>query len=160
VILIGIFSTLKKNREEKQRLMAYAKMMNGYTPVFTNFGEDIFASDVVQNAISCITTEMSKLNPKHIRTDNATGLQTVVNSAIGRLLKFGPNPLMTTSDFLEKITYLREVNKNAYIYPTFIEIPLGDGFYKREYTGLWPLNPVEVNFILQMESLTHSHIAI
>lgn len=145
--MIGIFSTLKKNREEKQRAMAYAKMMNGYTPVFTNFGEDIFASDVVQNAISCITTEMSKLNPKHIRTDNATGLQTVVNSAIGRLLKFGPNPLMTTSDFLEKITYLREVNKNAYIYPTFIEIPLGDGFYKKEYTGLWPLNPVEVNYL-------------
>lgn len=121
--------------------------MNGYTPVFSSFGEDIYASDIVQNAIACITSEMSKLNPKHIRTDNASGLQTVVNSDLGRLLKFGPNPLMTTSDFLEKITYLREVNKNAYIYPAFREIPLENGYYKREYTGLWPLNPTTVDFL-------------
>lgn len=126
---------------------SYAKMMNGCIPVFNSFGEDIYASDVVQNAIRCITTEMSKLNPQHIRTDNTTGLQSTVNSDIGRLLKFGPNPLMTTSDFLEKITYLREINKNAYIYPTFNKIPLGSGSYKREYTGLWPLNPREVDYL-------------
>lgn len=122
-------------------------MMNGYTPVFNDFGNDVYASDIVQNAVGCIMTEMSKLNPKHIRTENNSGLQTIVNSDIGRLLKFGPNPLMTTSDFLEKITYLREVKKNAYIYPTFRQIPLGEGYYKREYTGLWPLNPVEVEYL-------------
>lgn len=129
------------------KMKSYAKMMNGCIPVFNSFGEDIYASDVVQNAIRCITTEMSKLNPRHIRTDNITGLETVVNSDIGRLLKFGPNPLMTTSDFLEKITYLREINKNVYIYPTFRKIPLGNGSYKREYTGLWPLNPQEVDYL-------------
>ena len=143
---MGVFSLLKKNREEK-KLMQYAKMMNGYTPIFSQFGEDVYASDVVQNAIRCLTTEMSKLDPKHIRKDNATGLQTIVNDSIGRLLRFGPNPLMTTSDFLEKITYLREVNKNAYIYPTYNSIDLGNGFYKREYTGLWPLNPREVEYL-------------
>lgn len=143
---MGVFSLLKKNREEK-KLMQYAKMMNGYTPIFSQFGEDIYASDVVQNAIRCLTTEMSKLDPKHIRKDNSTGLQTIVNDSIGRLLRFGPNPLMTTSDFLEKITYLREVNKNAYIYPTYNSIDLGNGFYKREYTGLWPLNPREVEYL-------------
>lgn len=144
--IIGILNVMKKYREEK-KLLTYAKMMNGYTPVFTNFGEDVYASDIVQNAIRCVCTEMSKLNPKHIRTDGTSGLQTVVNSDIGRLLKFGPNPLMTTSDFLEKITYLREVNKNVYIYPTFNIIPLSNGLYKREYTGLWPLNPVEVDYL-------------
>lgn len=127
--------------------LSYAKMMNGYSPVFSNFGEDIYASDLVQIAISRICTEMSKLNPKHIRTDSVTGLQNIVNSSIGKLLKFGPNPLMTTSDFLEKITYLREIYKNAYIYPEYRTIPLGDGFYKREYTALWPLNPREVNYL-------------
>lgn len=144
--IIGIFNVIKKHREEK-KLLAYAKMMNGYTPVFSNFGEDVYASDIVQNAIRCICTEMSKLNPKHIRTDGTSGLQTVVNSDIGRLLKFGPNPLMTTSDFLEKITYLREINKNVYIYPTYNRIPLPSGGYRREYTGLWPLNPVEVDYL-------------
>lgn len=144
---MGFFDSLKKNREDKQRRIAYAKMMNGYSPVFSQFGDDIYVSDVVQSAIRCITTEMSKLNPQHIRNDSATGLQTSVNSDIGRLLKYGPNPLMTTSDFMEKITYLREVNNNAYIYPTYNKILNGDGTYTRQYTGLYPLNPQEVEYL-------------
>jgi HK97 family phage portal protein len=144
---LGFFDSLKKNREDKRRKIAYAKMMNGYSPIFSQFGDDIYVSDIVQSAIRCITTEMSKLNPQHIRTDSATGLQTNVNSDIGRLLKFGPNPLMTTSDFMEKITYLREINKNAYIYPTYNKINNNDGTYTRQYTGLYPLNPLEVEYL-------------
>ncbi|MBH1941642.1 phage portal protein [Mobilitalea sibirica] len=122
-------------------------MMKGYIPVFTQFGDEIYASDIVQIAIRCIATEISKLNPQHIRTENDTGLQSVVNDSIHRLLKFGPNPLMSTSDFLEKIVYLREINKNAYIYPSYVKIPLGEGTYRREYTGLYPLNPLEVEYL-------------
>lgn len=54
---------------------------------------------------------------------------------------------MTTTDFLEKIVYLREINKNVFIYPTFDKIPLENGKYKRQYTGLWPLNPIEADFL-------------
>lgn len=143
---MGILDLIK-SRKDKKMAMAYAKMMKGYTPVFNSFGENVYASDIVQNAIRCISTEMSKLDPKHIRTDSSTGLQTVVNSEISRLLKFGPNPIMSTSDFLEKITYLREVEKNVYIYPTYREIPLSDGSYKRIYTGLYPLNPTTVEYL-------------
>lgn len=143
---MGILDLIK-NRKDKRTSAVYAKMMKGYTPVFTSFGENIYASDIVQNAIRCITTEISKLDPKHIRTDSNTGLQTVVNSEISRLLKFGPNPIMSTSDFLEKITYLREVEKNVYIYPTYEEIPLENGTYKRIYTGLYPLNPTTVEYL-------------
>ena len=53
--------------------------MNGYTPVFSQFGNDVYASDIVQNAISIICNDMSKLLPKHIRIDpqsrNATQLK-------------------------------------------------------------------------------------
>lgn len=122
-------------------------MLNGAAPVFNQFGEDIYASDIVQNCIRCIATEMSKLQPKHIRIDNVTGMQSVVNSSINRLLKFGPNELMTTTDFMENITYLREIHKNAFIYPTYREIPIDGGFVRREYTGLYPLNPRQVDFL-------------
>lgn len=122
-------------------------MLNGAAPVFNQFGEDIYASDIVQNCIRCIATEMSKLQPKHIRIDNITGMQSVVNSSINRLLKFGPNELMTTTDFMENITYLREIHKNAFIYPTYREIPIDGGFVRREYTGLYPLNPRQVDFL-------------
>lgn len=133
-------------RSEKQKQRQYAKMLDGYTPVFSQFGEDIYSSDIVQNAIRCIVSEMSKLQPKHIRYSNE-GIQSVVKSDINRLLKYGPNPLMTTTDFLEKITYLREITKNCFIYPQYIEIPLGDNKVKREYIGFYPLNPTIVEFL-------------
>lgn len=142
---IGIFNILNKAKEKIQ-YHQYAKMMNGYTPVFNQFGNDIYASDIVQNAIRCIQDDISKLNPKHIRIDPTTGLQTVVNDEITKLLRYGPNPLMTTTDFLQKIVYLREINKNVYIYPSFEKIPLGNGLYKRRYTGFWPLNPIEAEY--------------
>lgn len=143
---MGILNVLSKFNKGFKNLL-YAKMLNGAAPVFSQFGDDIYASDIVQSCIRCIATEMSKLQPKHIRTDNANGLQTIVNSSINRLLKFGPNELMTTTDFLENITYLREVYKNAFIYPAYREISLGDGLVKREYTGFYPLNPRQVDFL-------------
>ena len=140
--LLNILSKVSKSAKN----MLYAKMLNGAAPVFTQFGDDIYASDIVQNCIRCIATEMSKLQPKHIRTDTEN-MQTVVNSSINRLLKFGPNELMTTTDFLESITYLREITKNAFIYPAYREVPTGEGFIRREYTGFYPLKPMQVDFL-------------
>lgn len=142
---MGIFNVLSKF-VDKVKYTTYAKMMNGYAPVFTQFGTDVYASDIIQNAIRCIQNDISKLNPKHIRIDPESGLQTVINDEITKLLKYGPNPLMTTSDFLQKLVYLVEINKNVFIYPEYEKVPLGDGKYKRKYTGLWPLNPIEAVF--------------
>lgn len=142
---MGIFNIFSKIKHVKQNYQ-YAKMMNGYIPVFNSFGNDIYASDIIQNTIRCISRDISKLNPQHIRVDPKTGLQEVVNDEINKLLKYGPNPLMSTSDFLEKIIYLMEVNKNVFIYPSWDRVDLGGGKYKRRYTGLWPLNPIEAEF--------------
>lgn len=125
----------------------YAKMMNGYSPVFNNFGNNVYASDIVQNAISIVCNDMSKLSPKHIIINPNDDMQSIVNDELNRLLKFGPNPLMTTSDFISKIVFQYEYNKNAFIYPTYNKIPLGDNKHKRYYTGLWPLNPTLVEFL-------------
>ena len=131
---MGIFNILNKVKQKVNKY-TYAKMMNGYTPIFNSFGNDIYASDIVQNAIRCIQNDISKLNPKHIRVDPNTGLQTIVNDSLNKLLKYGPNPLMTTTDFLEKIVYLREMNKNVYIYPEFKKILLENGKYKENILG-------------------------
>ena len=50
MIKIGFFNLINKAKQ-KNINMKYAKMMNGYTPVFNQFGNDIYASDIVQNAI-------------------------------------------------------------------------------------------------------------
>lgn len=125
--------------------MQYAKMLDGFTPIFSQFGKNIYASDVVQTCIDCIATEISKLQPKHIRIDNNL-MRVDVKSGMNRLFKFAPNELMTTRDFLEKIIWLLFMNYNAFIYPTY-DIVVSNGATRKEYTGFYPLNPTQVDFL-------------
>lgn len=142
--LKNIFRNFKEKVIEKH----YAKMLSGGIPVFSQFGDDIYASDIVNSCIRSISTEMGKLQPKHIRTTN--GIQTNVNSSINRLLKFSPNEFMTTKDFLEKCTWIYEKKYNCFIYPKY-ELKDAPGGTTRYYTGFYPLNPTEVDFLEDIE---------
>ena len=131
---------------DSRKQMQYAKLLNGYLPVFSQFGNNIYASDVVQNCINIIATEISKLQPKHIRTDKA-GMQVTVQSSLNRLFKYAPNELMTTRDFLEKIIWLLYLNYNAFIYPVYDLVTDARGNTTREYKAFFPLNPTQVTFL-------------
>lgn len=135
------------DRRETQQ----ARMLNGYVPIFSQFGQDVFASDVVQMCVDVIATECSKLQPKHIRIDS-NGMQQLVRGSINRLFKFAPNELMTTRDFLEKIIWLLYTNYNAFIYPMYVLKDDGRGNHTREYTGFYPLNPTIVTFLQDMSN--------
>ena len=102
---MGWLSDLFKKENPTQT--KYAEVMSGYAPIFSQFGQDIYASDVVQQAISCIVQEMKKLRPEHIRENGQDIIP--VNSSLQAVLN-NPNPLMTTSDFLEKVTWLMFLN--------------------------------------------------
>lgn len=143
---MSILSFFKKKITNNQ-IRKYPLLMDGTLPVFNSFGDDIYASDIVKNCIRCVSTEISKLQPKHIRNNFEKGSQEIVADSINRLLKFGVNPLMTTSDFLEMITYMYEVNNNVFIYPTYEEIECFNGNVKRKYTGIYPLKPTGVEFL-------------
>lgn len=131
---------------ETNKQMQQVRMLDGYSPIFSQFGQNVYASDVVQMCIDIIATECSKLRPQHIRTDK-NGIQVTVNSSINRLFKFAPNELMTTRDFIEKIIWLLYMNYNAFIYPTY-EVKTNDrGNTYRNYTGFYPLNPTQVTFL-------------
>nr|DAM20825.1 MAG TPA: portal protein [Caudoviricetes sp.] len=119
-------------------------MLNGYTPIFSQFGTNIYASDVVQQAVKCIVDEMKKLNPTHIRYNRNDPVP--VSGTIQTLLN-DPNPVMTTSEFLEKITWLLLLNYNAFILPTYYIYTNKDGTQVRVYDGLYPLKPTFVEFI-------------
>lgn len=130
----------------KSKEFIRAKMLSGYMPVFSQFGNSIYASDVVQNCIDIIATEISKLQPRHIRTDNS-GIQTTPRGNLNRLFKFGPNELMTTKDFLEKIVWLLFMNFNVFVYPVYTVQKREDGSESRSYSALYPLNPYQVDFL-------------
>ena len=137
---MGFFDFLKPNKD-KQRGLVAAPTMAGVNPTFTSFGDDVYASDIVVQSIRCKANEFKKLDPRHIRF--ADGRQQVVSdSSIARVLR-RPNPYMTQADFLEKITILRELTKNCFIYPTYYITKGGE----RYYTGLYPLKPQRVDYL-------------
>ena len=141
---MGWLSNLFKKQEVKVNNATYAEVMNGYSPIFSQFGNNIYASDVVQQAISCIVQEMKKLNPEHI-VQNGSDV-TPINSNIQRVLN-NPNSLMSTSDFLEKITWLLFLNYNVFIIPTYYVWTDDKGNVKKQYDGLYPITPSQVDYI-------------
>ena len=129
---MGLFDLFKK---KKMTGLEYAPMLDGSIPIFSQFGKDIYASDVVQQAINCIVREMKKLDPQHVVKKGAD--ITPQYDQIQAVLE-DPNPLMTTSDFIEKIIWQLYFNYNSFICPTW------DANGKLE--GLYPLQPHNVEF--------------
>lgn len=123
----------------------FAKTLNGFVPIYSQFGTSIYASDVVQQALKCIVDEVKKLNPAHVRYINSDAIP--IKSTIQDVLDY-PNELMTTSEFLEKVTYLLLMNYNAFILPIYYTwIDDKTKQERRYYEQLYPLNPTQVDFI-------------
>ena len=135
---------LDKLRRKPPKNAVHAQMLNGFTPIFSQFGDNIYASDVVQQALKCIVDEMKKLNPTHVRYQGNDPVP--VNGNIQHVLN-DPNPLMTTSEFLEKIMWLLLLNYNVFILPTYYVWEDESGNQVRRYEGLYPLKPTQVDFI-------------
>lgn len=130
---MGLFDFLKRKPPESA---TPAQVLNGYAPIFSQFGQDIYASDVVQQAISCIVHEMMKLKPVHVRSQGADSV--AVQGPVQAVLD-SPNPLMTTSDLLSRVTWQLFLNYNAFIVPQWSD----DG----RLQALYPIQPANVSFL-------------
>lgn len=137
-------SWFNKFFKKKPKNATFADALNGYTPIFSQFGTNIYASDVVQQALNCIVQEMKKLRPTHVRemdvdsTSVSGSLQSVLND---------PNEFMTTSDFIEKIMWSLLLNYNAFVVPVYDTWVDDRGNERRRYTALYPIQPTQVTFI-------------
>lgn len=141
---------LSKLFKKDTNSVTYADTLNGYTPIFSQFGQNIYASDVVQQALNCIVQEMKKLQITHVKTKGND--VTPVEGSLQRVLD-RPNELMTQSDFIEKIMWQLLFNYNSFIIPVYYVNKYTDGTEKRTYTGLYPIQPTQIDFI-QDESNT------
>lgn len=123
----------------------FAPTMDGFLPIYSQFGTNIYASDVVQQALKCIVDEAKKLNPTHVRIIDSDPVP--VKSTVQDVLDC-PNDLMTTSEFLEKIVWLLLMNYNAFVIPTYYTwVDDKTGAERRYYESLYPINPTQVDFI-------------
>lgn len=146
---MGLFDLFK--RKPKPTNSNYAPTFSGYSPILSDFGNDIYASDIIVQAIRCKANEFKKLKPRHIRITD--GKEVVVNdSSIAKCLR-RPNEYMTQSDFFEKITILLELNKNVFIYPTYYITNGGEKYY----TGLYPLKPALVEYLTNQSGTLYIH---
>lgn len=132
----GFWSKIFK-KPDKQISYSLEDILSGVVPIYSSgFGSNIYASDVVQQAIYSIVSELKKLDPAHIRAIADSNDFITVNGNIQKVLD-APNPLMTTSDFIEKVAWNLLLNYNAFIYPVWE----GDIL-----AGIYPLQPKLVEF--------------
>ncbi len=139
----GLFDWLKKKAPARiPKGYVYAPTQSGGVPFYSDFGDDVYASDLIVQAIRCKSNEFKKLKPRHIvQKDGSKTVKT--DSSIARCLR-RPNPYMSTADLLEKIAILLELNKNVYIYPQYYISQGGE----KIYTAIYPLKPSGVTYLV------------
>lgn len=138
---MGLFDGILRKLNKKT---TYAQMLNGFTPIFSQFGDDIYVSDVVQQAISCIVDEVKKLKPVHERVLDEDIIP--VNDDVQWGLD-NPNILMTKSGFLEKFMWSLFLNYNAFAVPVYDVWTDDNGNERRNYRAIYPVQPSFVEFI-------------
>lgn len=135
----------------------FAPTTDGFLPMYSQFGTNIYASDVVQQAVKCIVDEIKKLKPTHVRYKGDDPVP-IEDSTIAKVLE-NPNPLMTTSDFIEKTTWLLLLNYNAFIIPVYKTwTDEKTGVVRRYYEALYPVQPTQVDFIEDASGRLYVHL--
>ena len=135
---MGLFDIFKRKKKVVAPINYDSSVYKSTLNLFTDFGDNINASDIVKICIDRIATHSAKLKPRYVKTeDNETVQEKKGNLAY--LLKFQPNPLMSPYDFIYKVVTLLYLNNNAFIYPV----------YNNDYelVELWPLKPNSVEML-------------
>lgn len=108
-----------------------AKLLDGYSNAFIPFDGEAYDTACGRNCIDTIARHVGKLHPRHIVRKNGNIVRNA-DSKLQYLLSTRPNPLMTASEFLEKITAQYYCYNNLFVY------------LQRDMNGnviaLWPLN--------------------
>lgn len=135
---MGVLNYLKSVLPRSQASQ-YKLWLTDTQPVFSNFGEDIYLSDFVNNAIERVAMEISKIELKSVVEQRSDIM--VQNDDITRLFRFKPNPLQTTSDFLANVEWIRRKKGNVFIYPQYEIVRTQAGRAFKRYVAFYPLNP-------------------
>lgn len=120
----GLFETLFGKKKEKEGLGAY-KVLNGYEAFFSSWGKSTYDSKVARTAIDRISTHAAKLTPKHIQND----VNHPIYGEVNYMLQNKPNPIMTTYDFIYKITSQLFTYNNAFVFIAKDSTGMITGFY-------------------------------
>ncbi|MEG0165714.1 phage portal protein [Anaerorhabdus sp.] len=108
---MGIFSKVFM-KKELRKINEQLKVINEYSPSFTNYKGGIYEMDLTRSAIHSLATHTSKLNPV---------IKGKAYEKLSKVLQFKPNPYMTTSQFLYKLRTIYEIEGDAFIVPDIVD---------------------------------------
>lgn len=103
---MGFFNRIFKRKSEYTRI----RELGGYNAIFSSFGADIYANELIRACIRTLASYTSKATPKVLRDGK------IVDKRLQRLLEYRPNIYMNGKDFLYKIRTQLEIYNTVFIY--------------------------------------------
>lgn len=130
--MMGLFSKIfqPKNYSANVAIKSYFSTFDTYRPAFHSYSGSIYEMDVTRSAINAIATHCSKLKPS---------VQGYNHRRIEKILQVRPNPWMTTSQFLYRLSTILEVENTAFIVPILDKTG--------EVTGFYPVHPMNCEIV-------------
>lgn len=107
---MSIFSKLKSLRK---RNISTVKMVNNVGNYFTAWDGNVYQNDIVRGALSARAKRISKIELKHCYKPEGEA-ERINKDANYRFLLEEPNPYMTISEWLEKMSNTSALNGNAF----------------------------------------------
>ena len=96
------------------------KMLNGYSPKFTNFNGGLYEAELIRSSINANAAHVSKLKVETIGA---------ARPALQAKLKHGPNQWQTWSQFMRRLSTILDVHNTAFITPVFDSFGEPSGVY-------------------------------
>ena len=120
---MGIFNRKEVRRKEQmeQSIRDYFKVLNAYTPCFRTFEGSVYEMEQTRAAIHAFAQHCSKL------VANVKG--SASTEQLKAMLKYKPNGLMTTSQFLYRVATALSVSNTAFVVPLYDKFGQINGFY-------------------------------
>ena len=128
-----------------------SRVINANNVLFTSYGSDIHASDIVATALHRVCEEVSKCKLKSIIEHDNPHTIDVPDDDINKVFNGRVNPLCGSKDFLYKVAYLTQVHKNCFIYWQYDNVPIivnGKKYVKRVTKGFYPIEAANVKMYM------------
>ncbi|MBR5821128.1 MAG: phage portal protein [Alistipes sp.] len=127
---MGVFEKIFKRPRLQKQVDGYFQMLDGYTPIFTDYDGGIYEMELTRSCIHTFANHCSKLLPAVSGPDNR-GIQ--------QMLDGKPNPYMTAAQFVYKVATIYDAKNTCFI------VPILDEFDR--LTGYYPVNPQQTEIL-------------
>lgn len=127
---MGVFEKIFKRPRLQKQVNGYFQMLDGYTPIFTDYDGGIYEMELTRACIHTFANHCSKLLPA-VSGPDSRGIQ--------QMLDGKPNPYMTAAQFVYKVATIYDSKNTCFI------VPILDEFDR--LTGYYPVNPQQTEIL-------------